>query len=440
MINFDHMKNLQPFFKRSLVFLSFFLIAGMNLAVAQVPDTLPNVNRVYDNMIKTVLLYKDGFEMSAPVMNISSGERLKLSFDELNSDLKRFRYTIRHCEADWTTSSELMISDYIEGFQDDAINDFGYSYNTTTNFTHYSLVFPTSNLRPKLSGNYIIIVYLDDPSNVVLTWRFMVVENTALSVAGNIHQANNVNDRFTRQQVDFTLEYNGMTINDPTREIKIVITQNDRSDNAVKGLKPRFVSGSSMDYTDEPQSLFNGGNEFRSFDIKSLLYQTERIRKIDYDKNGYHVYLLDDLRRTFKNYITDKEINGRKLIKNEDHAQNSDIEADYAHVHFFLPFEAPLSNGQIYILGAVTDWQLNDSSRMNYDFQRKGYEKTLFVKQGYYNYLYVFKDNKTGKSDESLIEGNHWETENEYTIWVYYHPAGIQYDRLIAVQDLNTIH
>jgi hypothetical protein len=434
------MKNLQPFFKRSLVFLSFFLIAGMNLAVAQVPDTLPNVNRVYDNMIKTVLLYKDGFEMSAPVMNISSGERLKLSFDELNSDLKRFRYTIRHCEADWTTSSELMISDYIEGFQDDAINDFGYSYNTTTNFTHYSLVFPTSNLRPKLSGNYIIIVYLDDPSNVVLTWRFMVVENTALSVAGNIHQANNVNDRFTRQQVDFTLEYNGMTINDPTREIKIVITQNDRSDNAVKGLKPRFVSGSSMDYTDEPQSLFNGGNEFRSFDIKSLLYQTERIRKIDYDKNGYHVYLLDDLRRTFKNYITDKEINGRKLIKNEDHAQNSDIEADYAHVHFFLPFEAPLSNGQIYILGAVTDWQLNDSSRMNYDFQRKGYEKTLFVKQGYYNYLYVFKDNKTGKSDESLIEGNHWETENEYTIWVYYHPAGIQYDRLIAVQDLNTIH
>jgi len=412
----------------------------MNLAMAQVPDTLPNVNRVYGNMIKTVLLYKDGFEMSAPVINISSGERLKLSFDELDSDLKRFRYTIRHCEADWTTSSELMIPDYIEGFQDDAINDFGYSYNTTTNFTHYSLVFPTTNLRPKLSGNYIIIVYLDDPTNVVLTWRFMVVENTALSVAGSAHQANNVTDRFTRQQVDFTLEYNGMTINDPAREIKIVITQNDRWDNAVRGLMPRFVSGSSMDYNDEPQSMFNGGNEFRSFDIKSLVYQTERIRKINYDKNGYNVYLLDDLRRTFKNYITDKEINGRKLIKNEDHAQNSDIEADYAHVHFFLPFEAPLNNGQIYILGALTDWQLNDSSRMNYDFQRKGYEKTLFVKQGYYNYLYVFKDNRTGRSDESLIEGNHWETENEYTIWVYYHPTGTQYDRLIAVQDLNTLH
>ena len=434
------MKTLHPFFIKILVFISFFLLNGMKPVMAQVPDRLPNENRVYAGKIKTVLLHKEGFEMSAPVMKLNSGERLQLSFDDLDPDLKQFRYTIRHCEADWTTSSNLMINDYIDGFQDDPINDFSYSYNTTTNYTHYSLTFPTANLRPKLSGNYIIVVYLDDPANVILTWRFMVIEGTPLTVAGNAHQANDVTNRFTHQQVDFTLDYNGMTINDPTREIKIVITQNDRWDNAIRGLTPRFVRGTSLDYTDEPQSLFNGGNEFRAFDIKSLVYQSERIRKIEYDNHEYHVYLLDDLRRPFKNYVTDKEINGRKLIKNEDHAENSDIEADYAHVHFFLPFETPLTNGQIYILGAVTDWQLNDSSRMNYDYQRKGYEKTLFVKQGYYNYLYLVKDSKTGKSDESFIEGNHWETENEYSIWVYYHPAGAQFDRFIALQDLNTVH
>ena len=302
----------------------------MTPVTAQVADTLPNVNRVYDGKIRTVLLYKNGFEMSAPVMNMSAGEKLKLSFDEMDSDLKRFRYTIRHCEADWTTSSELMTSEYIEGFQDDAIDDFGYSYNTKTNFTHYSLVFPTSNLQPKLSGNYIIVVFLDDPSNVTLTWRFMVTENTGLSVAGNIQPSNNMTDRFTKQQVNFTLEYNGMTINDPEHDIKILITQNDRSDNEISGLAPRFVRGSTMDFTDEPQCTFNGGNEFRAFDIKSLIYQSERIRKIVPDNNGYDVYLLDDLPRPFKNYSTDKEINGRKLIKNEEHAQNSDIEADYA--------------------------------------------------------------------------------------------------------------
>lgn len=331
-----------------------------------------------------------------------------------------------------------MTTEYIDGFQDDEIDDFGYSYNTKTNYTHYSLVFPTQNLRPKLSGNYIIIVYLDDPSNVILTWRFMVVENTGLSVAANVHGANNVADRFTRQQLDFTLDYGGMTINEPEREIKILITQNDRTDNELSGLMPRFARGSTLDFTDEPQCIFDGGNEFRAFDTRSLLAQSERIKKIVTDINKYDVYLLDDLPRPFKNYATDKDIDGRMLIKNQDHATNSDIEADYAYVHFFLPFAAPLNNGGIYILGAVTDWQVNDSSRMNYNYQRRGYEKTLFLKQGYYNYIYVIKENKTGKTDASLIEGNHFETENEYTIWVYYHPVSAQYDRLIAVQDINS--
>lgn len=434
------METLKSLIVKTFSFLSFFLVVENTPLLAQIADTLPNINRVYAEKIKTVLLFKDGFEMSAPLMNLNSGEKLKLSFDELGSDLRHFRYTLRHCEADWTTTPELTVADYITGFQDEAINDYGYSYNTTTPYTHYALVFPTPNLRLKLSGNYIIVVYLDDPSNVILTWRFMVLENTALSIIGIAHQANNIADHFTKQQVDFTLDHHGMTLNDPNREIKVIVTQNDRWDNAVKGLMPRFVRGESMDYTDEPQCMFNGGNEFRAFDIKSLLYQSERIRKIIYDGTYYQVYLLDDLKRTFKNYSTEKEINGRKLIKNEEHAQNSDIEADYAYVHFFLPFDAPLTTGKIYILGAVTDWQLNDSSRMNYDYQQKGYEKTLFVKQGYYNYLYVIKDNRTGRADESLIEGNHWETENEYTIWVYYHPYGEQYDRLIAVQDLNTIH
>jgi hypothetical protein len=432
------MKLIHPSFTRLLVSLVLFGLTGMKPVLAQVADTLPNENRVYLNKIKTVLLFKDGFEMSAPAMNMTSGEHLKLSFDEMDTDLKHFRYTIRHCEANWKTSSELMLSEYIDGFQDDAINDVGYSYNTLTTFIHYSLVFPNSNLRPKISGNYIIIVYQDDPSNVVLTWRFMVVENTGLTVVGNVHAANNVADRFTKQQVDFTLEYKGMTISDPAREIKVLITQNDRTDNEVRGLAPRFVSGSTMDYTDMPQCYFNGGNEFRAFDIKSLMYQSERIRKIESDKYGYYVYLLDDLPRTFKNYVTDKEINGRKLIKSEDHAQNMDIEADYAYVHFFLSVPVPFRDGGIYILGAVTDWQVNDSSRMNYNFQKRGYEKTLLLKQGYYNYVYLFKDNKTGRMDEALIEGNHWETENEYTIWVYYHPLGAQYDALIAVNDLNS--
>lgn len=378
--------------------------------------------------------------MSVPLMSLKSGDALKLSFDDLDGDLKRYKFTIIHCEADWTTSENLHPSDYIDGFREDNIEDFAYSFNTTVHYTHYSLVFPSRDMKPKISGNYMMVVFLDDPSDVAFTWRFMISEITPLGITGNVHQASPMATHYTHQEVDFSIQLNGMRISEPVREIKVVVTQNDRWDNAIRDLKPRFVRAESFDYDYDNENCFPGGNEFRSFDIKSLLYQSERIRHIDYDTGGNEVYLLDDQCRTLKNYVTDKEINGRKLIKNEEHIQNSDIEADYAWVHFSLPFTAPLSNGQVFILGSVTDWQLNDDSRMDYYPAEKRYTKRLFLKQGYYNYLYIVKDGKTNRPDLSLIEGNHWETENEYTVWVYFHENGDLYDRLIAVQDFSSIH
>lgn len=396
-------------------------------------------NTVYKTFIKTVLLYKEGFELSAPVIRLNSDEKLRLSFDDLDSDLKRYKYTILHCEADWKASTDLMQNDFIDGFREDNIDDFAYSYNTTAHYTHFSLVFPSTKMRPKISGNYIFKVYIDDPVDVAFTWRFSVLETSSAGITGEIRQASAISDRDSKQEVDFSFHFNGMRISDPDREINVIITQNDRWDNAIRNVKPNFMRGDEMDYNNDERTTFNGGNEFRAFDTKSLLYQTERILKIDYDSAGYEVTLLDDFNRALKNYATEKDINGRKLIKNEEHAQNSDIEADYAWIHFFLPCHPPIPGGLVYILGALTDWQINDASRMMYNSSRKGYEKKLFLKQGYYNYLYVVKDIRSGKADETLIEGNHWETENEYTVWVYYHETGGLFDRLIAVQNINSI-
>jgi len=400
----------------------------------------PNTNMTYANNVKTVLLYKKGFEMSAPVIVLNSGEKVVLSFDDLDGDLKRYKYTIVHCEADWTTSADLTENDWISGFREDDLYQYTYSYNTTVHYTHYSLEFPATNMQPKISGNYIFKVFLDDPSNVILTRRFMVLEQSPAGITGDAHQTDNTLMRFTGQQVDFVLHFNGMIISDPTRELKVIVTQNDRLDNAMVNLKPKFSRGDELDYNYNGEYTFAGGNEFRAVDIKSLVYQTENIRKIESDTGGIEVYLLDDKLRTTKNYVSDKDINGRMLIKSEDHAQNSDIEADYAWVHFLLPTSTYFPNGKIYILGALIDWQMNEKSSMAYNPFLKGYEKRLLLKQGYYNYIYVFKDNKTGIADAGLIEGNHWETENVYTVWVYYHETGGMYDRLIAVQNLRTLH
>jgi hypothetical protein len=395
-------------------------------------------NTVYKSFIKTVLCYREGFELSSPVIRLNAEEKLRLSFDDLDSDLKRYKYTIIHCESDWSVSSDLSPSDYIEGFREDNIEDFSYSYNTTAHYTHYALVFPTRNMRPLLSGNYIFRVYIDDPADVAFTRRFSVFETSPAGITGAIRQASEIAERDSRQEVDFTIHLNGMQIPDVDRTLKVIITQNDRWDNAIRNVKPKFTRGDELDYNYDERNTFNGGNEFRTVDIKSLIYQTERILKIDFDTAGYEVILLDDPKRPTKNYVVDKDLNGRKYIKNEEHAQNSDIEADYAWVHFFLPC-FPLLPGEVYILGALTDWRLNDASKMSYNSLRRGYEKKLFLKQGYYNYLYVVKDLRTGKADEGPVEGNHWETENEYTIWVYYHEMGGLYDRLIAVQNISSV-
>ncbi|MCX6251415.1 MAG: DUF5103 domain-containing protein [Bacteroidetes bacterium] len=434
------MKKPKPTFLFFLCIFVYVFISAGDVTAQSTSDDVVNNDIVYKPFIKTVLLFKEGFEMSAPVILLNSEEKLHLSFDDMDSDLKRYRYTIIHCDADWNTSVDLMQSDYINGFTDDEVGTFEYSYNTTAHYTHFTLLFPNPDMQPRLSGNYLLKVFIDDQRDIAFTRRFRVYEKSGAGVTGEVRQSSAILEKFTRQEVDFTIHMNGMRVSDPVREFRVMITQNDRQDNALRNIKPKFTRGNELDFMYDETNTFNGGNEFRSFDIKSLVYQTERIRKIAYDSAGYEVYLLDDQKRPRKNYVSDKEINGRKLIRNEELAKNSDIEADYAWVHFFLVSDPLLDNNEVYILGALTDWQLDNGSKMRYDPVRKGYEKQLYLKQGYYNYIYVIKDPGTGKFDETPVEGNHWETENVYTIWVYYRETGGLYDRLIALQNLNSNH
>jgi hypothetical protein len=399
---------------------------------------LPNDNICYYPSIKTIRVFKEGFELSPPVIQLNSTERLEISFDDLDQDIKRYKFTILHCESDWNSSLDLPVSDYIDGYREEDINQYAYSYNTTVKYIHFTTAFPTANMKPKVSGNYILIVYEEDTSRVAFTARFMVVESSPVVSEGRIVQSSKMADRLGRQQVDFEVKLNGFRVMDVGREIRVVVQQNGRWDNALWLSKPRFTRSDELDYRYDESNCFNGGNQFRTFDIKSLLYQTERILRITYD-TANQVYLLPDQPRTFKQYVYEKDLNGKYYVKNEEYAENSSTEADYAWVHFFLPYPALLTTGDFFIMGDLTAWRLSAENLMKFSFERKGYELNLFLKQGYYNYMYVLKEKGKTAGDESFIEGTHWETENDYTIYVYFRETGTQYDRLIAVNFLNTI-
>lgn len=394
----------------------------------------------YDDNIKTILLYKEGFELSPPLIKLGSDERIHLSFDDLGGDLRTFKYTLIHCDANWKPSDLLPIQ-YLDGFTDDNINSYGSSFNTLQRYYHFDLVFPTENLKPILSGNYILKVFKDEDTdeNLMFTRRFMIVE-PKVEVSGTVKRAISNEEMDYKQDVNFSIYYSGYSIANPYTDLKVVITQNDRWDNANTSLQPKYVKDNLLDYnfTDD-QNTFNGGNKFRHFDTKSIKFISDRIKKITSDSLGIEIYLLPDAKRSFTNYNTISDINGKKLIKTDDFVRSSDLEGEYAYIHFMLPTYDPVTDGNLYIFGALTDWHYEKAAIMKYDSKYNVYTGTLYLKQGYYNYEYVLLKNNATVGDETFIEGNHYETENDYSIYVYNQEQGTNYDKLVAVKRLNSI-
>jgi hypothetical protein len=398
--------------------------------------TVKNEDIIYKDNIKTVLLYKNSFEFSQPIITLFTNEKLKLSFDDLIDVVKTYKYTLIHCDANWETS-EIQQNEYIEGFTEDFIEDYKFSFNTIIPYIHYELIFPTQYLKPTLSGNYILKVYLDndEDENVAFTLRLMIV-NPKVVLEAKVKRAIHVQDMDYKQEIDFWINTNGFYISTPYKDLKVILRQNGRWDNIINNLEPRIINRDQLDYNYDGKIVFNGGNEFRDFDFKSMKYNSERIRKIDREYDAYDIFLRDDVSRPYKIYISEKDINGKKFIKTED-SNDSDIEAEYANVHFSLPYQTPLYDGNLYVFGSLTNWNFTKAGLMKFNFDNHHYETTMLLKQGYYEYVYMFlkKGSKTG--DVTFIEGNHYETSNDYSICVYYRKPGTFYDKLIAVKEIS---
>ncbi len=395
----------------------------------------------YKKNIRTVQLQKEDWEFSAPVIKLGSAERLKLSFDDLNADTKNYRFTIVHCDANWVPSSRLLQSEYMNGFFDDNIVDYQFSRNTIQRYVHYELLFPTENLKPTKSGNYILKVFLDyDQNNVVLTKRFMVADEH-VTIIPDIHHATIINDYNYKQEVDFTIQTEGYQITNPYQDLKVILMQNDRWDNAITKLKPLFVKDNELTYDYDQDNVFPGGNEFRNFDIKSLRWNSEYVKYNSSDSaKNYHIYLFPGKSRNYLSYLSDRDINGKfKIVRQESSPAASVIEAEYVYVHFTLSMKEAVEDGSIYVFGALTNWKYSNENKMRYNKALSQYEATLYLKQGYYNYEYVYLKDSEKTGDESFVEGTHYETENDYEIYVYYKPLSSNYDQLIGVKRVNSV-
>ncbi len=396
-----------------------------------------HLNKTYQANIKTVMFHKKDWELSDPIFELNSDEKLQLSFDELGDQMQTYNYTIIHCNSDWETSN-LSDYEYIQGFADVQVKNYYFSFNTTYSYVHYVVDFPNEDITPKLSGNYVLRVYKDfDRENKVLERRFYVVEPD-VQITATIKRPGNVEFRNKGQEVDFKIQYQGFTIRDPYSDVRVIIMQNGRTDNAISNLKPRFVGNNELNYNYDYENIFKGGNEFRYFDIKSMRYQAEYVAAINFEKPYYHVILTQAEDRAFKPYYFINDINGRYYIDVQE-GRDKHIEADYVYVDFSLPVDVPMAEEDVYVFGALTDWNLDTTNRMTYNFDDHAYEITLLLKQGYYNYMYAVAKIGSNVADLDYFEGNHYETENDYSIFVYYSDITSRYQKLIGFYRTNTL-
>jgi hypothetical protein len=388
-------------------------------------------DEITDDRIKTVQLFKEGWNLSLPVVRLNSDDKLALNFDLLTTDPENYYYTFIHCDRDWKESS-IFLSDYIDGMPEDLIEDYNPSFNTKVNYYHYSIVFPNDRIKLKLSGNYIVKVYTSgNADQPVLTKRFMIAED-AVRIVADVHRPQLAEYYNTGQQVDFNVFYQGLVVTDPYRDFSSFILKNGNWNDAKSNLKADFIGDNELRYNSlSTKNIFLGGNEFRYFDIKSIRYQSEFIRKIDFTGSTYHVFLYPSENREFKPYFYWQDFNGKYYVAVQD-GHNMDTDADYLYVYFTMPSKYRIPGGKLYVSGALNNWVYNKENVMTWDQDRTEYQCTMLLKQGWYNYEYIFIKDGESTAEPSVFEGNHYETENDYLILVYYRNPRDRYDRLVG--------
>ncbi|MDR3140836.1 MAG: DUF5103 domain-containing protein [Tannerellaceae bacterium] len=392
--------------------------------------------RVHTNQIHTLQVKVAGTMTSEPVIRFDSDERIEINFDAIGHNYNRFAYSIVHCDADWAQSALIPV-EYMDGFQGLTINDFATSVNTVTQYTNYILQLPNEEVWLKASGNYAVCVYRENEPDKILFTACFSIEEPLVTLSGEI-TGNTLTD-FNRehQQINFTIDHKNVPITYPQTDLKIYVFQNNRRDNAVTGLKPTTILRDRLIYDNNRDLIFEAGNEYRRIEFLSNKYNGMGIAGIQFHNPYYNVEVMTDRPRNGQPYLYDQDQDGRYFIRCSSCA-DPDTDADYYIVHFALACE-PFLDGAVHLHGNLLNNVLDGNSQMAYNFETNRYEKAILLKQGSYNYQYAFLRNGTSRAQPGVIEGNNYQAENQYSIYIYYRPMGTRYDRLIGTATLKNV-
>ena len=389
--------------------------------------------------IHSIKLYKSGDQTSFPVIALGGTDQLELHFDDLDADVKNYYYSYQLCNADWTPSV-LNTFEYTRGFQNVRITTYRNSSISSTRYTHYQASLPDRNSYPSRSGNYLLKVFTNgDTNQLAFTHRFVVVDNKA-QIGTQLQQPFNAQffRAYQKLQIAITLD-NRIQLFSP-QDVKVVVLQNNNWVTSLMIDRPTIYRGNYIEYNDEAITAMPAGKEWRWIDLRSLRLMSDRMDRIDTRKDTTQVWVKPESSRNGQAYVYYRDLNGSYTIETME-SINPFWQGEYGKVHFtYVPPSGRAFEGRdVHVFGEMTRFGRNDEGKMNFNEEKGVYEKTLYLKQGFYSYAYVtMPKDKMAYPDFSATEGNFWGTENSYTILVYYRPFGARADELIGAATLNS--
>lgn len=384
---------------------------------------------IFDPAFRTLQVHSSKGFLELPVITLGTDDRVVVSFDEMGDDFSQLQYSLLHCNADWQPS-RLLESEYLEGFNVADIDDYAFSANTFLHYVNYRIELPNEQMQPLLSGNYLLRVYdRDNPEQTLLQARFAVSEGV-VALSGNASGRTDKGFNTHWQQLELTVNSPTFTIGNPFQDLAVTVSQNRDPATRRTLTRPLRVEGDRVVFAHMPELIFDAGNEFRRFETIRTNYPGMHVDSMRYTAPGYTAYLMADTPRAWHDYVYDQTQQGRYMVR-EYLSTDSDLGADYVDVRFTLD-TSEVPGAAIYVDGDLTLHRLSDSNRMRWDPALNAYTLELPLKQGSYNYRYIVVPPGATAPTPSPIEGDKFETRNEYDIYVFYRPPGARADRLLG--------
>ncbi|TRX39677.1 type IX secretion system plug protein [Flavobacterium restrictum] len=364
------------------------------------------------------------------------GESFALDFDDLFGNEANYYYEIVHCDYNWIPS-DIAKNEYMQGFDGQRIQDYTNSFNTLQLYSHYKVAIPNQFTQLKISGNYMLKI-LNEDKEVVFSRKFILYEDlVTLSIA--VKRARTIANIETKQNLDFTIKSNTITFQNPSKNIKVLLLQNGQVNNPIKNVAPQYTIGNDLIYKYDTETQFWAGNEYLYFENKDIRAANNNVSHVDTNSAIYSTYLYtSDARANFPYNFT-QDVNGNFVVKNIN-ATNNAVEADYAWVYFSLSAPTFRLNKDIYVGGMFNNYNQTPEYKMEYNTKKAVYEKAILIKQGFTNFQYSIADSKGVLDPENAINGNFYQTENDYTILVYYRENTDRYDRVIGKGVANSVN